>query len=235
MKATTVGIDLPDDFPGIDYNRVHERVADWWDERPPDHRHSHFAGGWNAVAYRFVGAADAEEAFRFSVTLYGAAPVPQERLAQEKAIFTFYGSACSCLESFVFGVYALAGLFVPNRFLLDTEGRVTGVGVQSLTDCLQSVFPGDAFIGVVTDDILDPYKAREPMWRWRHVLTHRAAPGRNIYRGSSDPDAWSGGPHRLPDAPVTPETLATERQILSHRLQRLVHAANEFLDRRAVP
>lgn len=235
VKADTVGIELPADFPGRVYNRVHNRVTEWWGHKPQDHRHPHWAGGWNAVAYRFVGADDAEATYRTSVARHGSAPVPEERLAQEKAIFAFYISACSCLESFVFAVYALAGLVEPTRFLLDTEERAGGVGVHSLVDGLRAAFPGDALVSAVTSEILDPYRAKEPMWGWRHVLTHRAVPSRDFYRGGPNQDAWSGAPHGLPNTPVTPVALADERKLLSERLARLLTSTDEFLDRRAVP
>ena len=63
MIVNTVGIDMPDDFPSVQYNCVHDNLRQYRDRDPDSAQWLEYAAGWNAVAIRFKSMADADEHF----------------------------------------------------------------------------------------------------------------------------------------------------------------------------
>ena len=73
---TTNGL-VPDaTFPTALYEAVHSKVVGKWSSHS---LYDHYAGSWNALAYRFQGAAESGVEFSQSIALHGATPSPQER------------------------------------------------------------------------------------------------------------------------------------------------------------
>src|SRR5207247_3301269 len=99
---TTIGLLAPADFPHKAYEVVHERVKGKQDSHPIPWEH--YAGGWNAVAYRFISSTEHDQAFTDSVRRYGNSPAPPHRYAQEKELFGFFVTGQAALESCCYAV-----------------------------------------------------------------------------------------------------------------------------------
>lgn len=78
----TNGLTPHPDFPRQSYEAINDVVSVNWSKTE---LYSHFAGAWNAFAYRFQGAVDAGAQFQQSLITHGPHPVPAERYQQERA------------------------------------------------------------------------------------------------------------------------------------------------------
>src|SRR4051812_16010084 len=94
---TTVGLAAPKDFPFDSYEAVHARVSRQKDYSPA--AWSEYAGGWNAVAYRFIACPEHDRSFTQNFRVYGRAPEPPHRYLQERELFGFFVSGQATLES----------------------------------------------------------------------------------------------------------------------------------------
>lgn len=61
-----------------------------------------------AAAFRLLDVDHYDEAFRASWSRAGAAPALDERYLQERSLFGFFVSGLSAIESFSYGVCAIA-------------------------------------------------------------------------------------------------------------------------------
>jgi hypothetical protein len=233
---STTGSEVPWDFPAMAFDRVCARVANI---PHTDYEWAHFGGAWNAIAYRFLGAAEADDALTASFTTHGSAPPPPHRTRQELDLFTFVSCACSSLDSFSYALFALGAFVDPRQFPMATPAELRRIGVTSTMRQLRRAFPGDelpaAFRRVT----------REPEFRelsdWRNIAIHRAAAGRQIHLSAGTPvtpptpDAWKLGVHRLGgDIPLGPSLSRDKRRWLADQLARLIDETDTFLTRRGI-
>jgi hypothetical protein len=102
QHSTNFGFDVPDDFPIAELEAFHAAVT--------THKDTHaiewgeWAGGCNGVLYRYLQAVAADESFTASVVEHGTAPVIDERVAQETALFAFFAAGLSSLECLAYGL-----------------------------------------------------------------------------------------------------------------------------------
>jgi hypothetical protein len=75
-----------------------------------------------------------DQAFRDSMAKFGAAPEPPERYRQERHLFGFFVSGLSAIESFCYGLCALAWEADSRRVSLATPGQKKGVSSESTRD-----------------------------------------------------------------------------------------------------
>jgi hypothetical protein len=94
----TIGLTAPSDFPSAEYEAVHARIKEKREKYPIPW--DQYAGGWNAVAYRFITCAEHDDAFTASVRAYGNSPIQPHRFDQEKELFGFFVTGQAALESF---------------------------------------------------------------------------------------------------------------------------------------
>src|SRR5690349_17383537 len=123
-KVNTVGLEMPDDFPADAYNAVHAAVGA--KPRPPGPM-AEWAGAWNAVAWRFMSLADNDAAFTDNVRRTGGGRTPSERYLQERELFSFFVTGLSTIESFCYGLYAVASMIDSANFPLATFKEKRGV------------------------------------------------------------------------------------------------------------
>jgi hypothetical protein len=179
---TTNGLVMPAAFEIHAYEVVHGLVARHFGK---DTRYDHFAGAWNAIAYRFLGAYDSAEAFGDAVKTHGSTPRPPQRYLQERLLFEFFSSVFSVFESSFFAFYAFGSFIAANDFSLipNEQHKVTPSATNGV---YIRAFPGepilDSFKGVLDDP---GYRALRDI---RNIVTHRAAPGRRIYLNSGPGD-----------------------------------------------
>jgi hypothetical protein len=103
-----------------------------------------FGAAWMAVAYRFLDVTYFDQAFRDSMAKFGAAPEPPERYRQERHLFGFFVSGLSAIESFCYGLCALAWEADSRRVSLATPGQKKGVSPESTRDRFNAHFKSDA-------------------------------------------------------------------------------------------
>src|SRR5437763_13200806 len=113
-KLITVGLEMPQDFPTDPYNAVHDSINSW--PNRPDVPWLEYALAWNAVAYRFQALADHCDTFTASVNRAGGAPSMSERYVQERELFNFFSNGLAAIESFFYGLYAIASMLDPAKF-----------------------------------------------------------------------------------------------------------------------
>jgi hypothetical protein len=190
------------------------------------HRHyEHFAGAWNALAYRYQAVIDAGEAFSDLIAAHGTTPAPDVRYQQERALFDFYSAGFSVFECTCYALYAIGAFIRPDLFLLGTERDQQRVSPPSTRDAFGRAFPGDPICAAFATLFADP---EYQQWREvRNVLTHRTAPGRRIYVsiGMDDelPTEW-----KLNNTPLDASIATRGRAELGRLLTGLLNSAARF-------
>ena len=207
----TNGLSPHPDFPRQSYETINDAVSANWSKTE---LYSHFAGAWNALAYRFQGAVDAGVQFQQSLIVHGPYPVPAERYQQERALFDFFSNGFSAFEAAFYGMFVIGAFIDPANFPLATPKDQQRVSPSQSAEAYRRAFPTDPILDVHTALFADP--AYQRLREMRNVLTHRTSPGRRIFVsvGSDDspPVEW-----KLNDLPLD-ETLVPGRQAELARL-----------------
>src|SRR5882724_6966808 len=120
MKVSSTGLEVEVDFPADPYEEIHAKAHKAFGR---DTLYIEFAGAWNAVPYRFQAAAQCDLELKASLQQHGAGQEPTQRLAQERAIFEFFGSAVSAVESVFYALYAIGAWLAPQSFTYLAEAR----------------------------------------------------------------------------------------------------------------
>lgn len=188
MKLRPNGLEEPPDFPTAPYEAIYQVM----EARHAGHTsYVHFAGAWNALAYRFRATTDCASAFTDQLKRFGASPEPAERYLQEDTLFRIYGSAFSVFECTAYGLFAIGSIVAPSRFPITTPEDQQRITPKSMCDKFVAEFPREPLSVAVASMLKDPgyTKTREI----RNILTHRAAPGRMFYvsfGGEEQPTEW---------------------------------------------
>lgn len=163
-------------FPVASYEAVHAKVNSKWSTHA---LYEHYAGAWNALAYRFQGAVNAGESLASSFATHGASPIPQERFRQEHELFNFFSAGFSAFESSFYATFTIGAFLKPTDFPLHSPRDQQRVSPSQTVQAFKRAFPSDPL-----GDVFDALFADPAFQRWRevrNVLTHRTAPGRRIY------------------------------------------------------
>lgn len=181
-RSLLVGsLDLPNDFPASEFDsaELHFRARAGASLVDPSPTWQEFSAAWIALAFRFIDAAYFDEQFRESLTRHGAAPPLAERYLQERHLFGFFVGGLAAIESFSYGLSAIAWETGNEEFSLTTDAQRSSVSPASTSQQFQAHFPHDR----VTADLTAVVRSREYN-EWvgiRHTLAHRAAPPRKPY------------------------------------------------------
>jgi hypothetical protein len=177
-RLTTIGIVMPADFAVAPYEAIHARITA---TLPTTHRAwSHYAGGWNALAYRFRACAEHDTAFTLSLRRAGKAPRPNERYVQERELFSFFGTGLSAIESLCYSLFAIGSMLNLKEFNLIEPGHLKAINPKKTTEQFSKVFPNEAITTNLAGMISD---ANYEEWcDIRNILAHRSAPGRHFTR-----------------------------------------------------
>jgi hypothetical protein len=232
--STNFGFDVPDDFPITELEAFHAAVTTHKDTHAVEW--GEWAGGCNGISYRYLQGAAADEAFTASVAAHGTAPVIDERIAQENALFAFFAAGLSSLECLAYGLCFVGAIVDPAAFALTATPQ--RVWVSSLTDAYLQRFPQEQLAqtlqAVNTSPELSSFKDV------RNVLTHRAAPGRAHGVTLADTVFVGGGGAGAPPGsssitgtswlgqPLDSQTTAAPRTWLAGALTEIVSAATTF-------
>jgi hypothetical protein len=222
----TNGLIVPDDFPFAQYESIHAVIV----SKQAGHAlYGHYAGAWNAMAYRFRASIDYSEYFVASLRAHGSEPKPEERYIQERTLFDFFSSGFSVFESTFYGLYTIGAFLAPATFHLASERDQQQVTPNRTKDSYAHAFHGDPILVAFATLFADP---EYQQWREiRNVLTHRTAPGRRIYVsiGTEDapPTEW-----KLNNQPLDESIASVGRWQLSRLLGQLLTASSRFVESR---
>src|SRR5208337_614516 len=131
LHVSSVGLEVPDDFPQKPFDAVHARV----NSSPRDAvAKFEYGGAWNAVVYRFVSCARSAETFANSFRTAGPAPAQPERFIQEDALFGFFVNGLSVIESFFYGLYWIGSMVDTTSFPVRTGDELKKITVKNTVD-----------------------------------------------------------------------------------------------------
>jgi hypothetical protein len=216
-------LDVPDDFPGAEFENVEKKVQ----ARFPEHAHARFFGGaWGAVAYRFIAMAQYDESFTNSILENGVSPGPMLRYEQERLLFGFFNSGCSAVDAFFFGMFTLGAMLNPVAFRLRDNSDERDVTPANCCRAYCKAFTGDPIVSALQLATNNRDSDWEKFSAIRNVLTHRAAPPRDFFVGDpSQPDAIMS---RV-DVDLDKETTSSRRTQVAGVLGKLLAASNSFV------
>ena len=140
---TTNGLIPAQNFPVKPYEAVHSKVVRKWSAHE---LYDHYAGSWNALAYRFQGAANAGTAFNKSIAEFGATPTPLERYRQEHELFSFFSGGFSAFESTFYAAFTIGAFVAPTAFPLATPKDQQRVSPMQTVDIYQRTFANDPIL-----------------------------------------------------------------------------------------
>lgn len=205
------GLDVPDDFPLAPLEQFHNAVHAHYESE--NEKFGHWGRAFNALHYRFLACAEADEAFRSSLGAAGAGPPQPERARQEIALFAFFSSGLSALECLGYGLYFAAAIVDPAAFTRPPHKIWFG----AVANAYQERFASDRIAGELAR--VSASTELESWRRARNVLMHREAPGRHHTLGG--PSGWL-------DEPLSTATTFDRRAWLAGTLTALLDPANEF-------
>lgn len=166
------------DFPKGDYLDVEQRLSVFLTGRDagsvPGFRE--YAGGWNAVIQRFRSADEYGAAAAHLLAKNYGSTQNEERYETERAMFGFFTSAQSTIESCCFSVYGMGRMKDSVAFSAQIERDIT---VQATCAEVKARFGGTALAhelaGLHGDGTWKRVK------EIRNILAHRVSPGITIF------------------------------------------------------
>lgn len=214
---------MPPDFPVVQYELIHKRAEPR--AKTSNHVYEHFAGAWNAIAYRFLAATEYEGTFTASLAGAGSSPAPLVRFQQERDLFGFFSNGFSVFEATFYGLFSLGSFLSAAIFPLGTAKDQQRITPTSTAAALAVAFPGDPIHKIISTVLQDPAYLE---WREvRNVLTHRAAPGRIFFVGiggdNALPDQW-----KIRNIPLNMNMAPARRADLSRLLGNLLQGIDDF-------
>jgi hypothetical protein len=172
----TIGVPVPQDFPKDPYESVIDQLQPHKGKN--ERAFEEFIAGWAAIAHRFLDCASHDEAFTYSVKHHGSTPEPPERHLQERALFGFFVTGLSALESASYALWMAGAMDKPAEFPIGTSAALQGITPGSTRDKYKSAYPGTS-VTAKLEDLMASSQWQE--WKeLRNILTHRSAPGRHI-------------------------------------------------------
>jgi len=214
---STIGLPVPADFASVSYESVNRRLSAKNDSHPDPW--AHYAGAWNAVAYRFISCTQHDELFTRSVERHGCSPQSPERFIQEKELFGFFVTGLSSLESFCYAAYAIAAMVDALNFPLS---RPRDIIPEKTSATFSNTFPAEP-LTVALNKLVNDHSFSD--WKdVRNILAHRTAPARKFHRGGPE----DGLAQWLNDIPIDTATTASRRTWLAGTMRGLLDAAAVF-------
>jgi len=223
-RLSTIGLEMPEDFDAVPYEAIHSRTVARKDACPD--ACAQYVGAWKAVAYRFMSCAEHDTAFTKSIQQAGDAPPPPERYIQERELFSFFVMGLTVIESFCFGLFAIASMVDSKNFPITIAEDLRSINPQHTVKQFRKAFPEEGVtitLGKTLDD--NAYKEWKEI---RNILAHRAAPGRIIYgstRRSAPAALWKVG------IQLDESTTSSRRKWLATTMSSLLRETDNFTAR----
>lgn len=224
------GLAAPDDFPTPWYDKVNYLFEA---SGPADRTtREQIRGGWNDVGFRFLAAARWDDEWRESLADHGTAPPPEHRFRQETALFGFFVSSLSVLESFCYAAFASAALVRPDAFAeIRDPGQQRRITPTLTRDRLATQFPDAPLIARIAELLTSSDYQR--IADIRNALVHRSLPPRLHFREFGVPEVrpsmWQLDIHGFEALELSADVTAGPRRWLGTTLGGLVPEMAEFL------
>jgi hypothetical protein len=221
---STIGITMPEDFPGGLHQAVFQRLHSHEPRHPT--AWPQFSGAWIASAHRFKACVRHGSAFARSLKKYGTAPPHLERHNQEREIFNFFVSGFSSLESLYYALFAIGAALDDQAFPIATAEEQRKIYPKRVAEAFRARFPTDE-LGVE----LERLRVSQEFKDWgecRNVLAHRVAPRRMIYVdlgasvGQTHPGDW------WRDLALDQQLIRRSRRWLAEALKTIMTQADTF-------
>lgn len=225
------GFPYPSEFNAGAHDSINEKVAKYSSTHVLAWRS--FGSAWNAVPIRYRASWYWHTEFADSIGV-SSAPEPEERFYQECALFQFFVSAISTIETTYFATYCLGALIDANVFKMTEEadlrfypGRVATLFGQRFPDeevtrALQNCIEAEAYQRIVD---------------YRNFLSHRGILSRHHWVGGERhaQSAVASNPTSLStdwefSLPLTPDLTNRYYSFLSSSVGGLLAALNRFVD-----
>jgi len=215
---------MPVDFPLAAYEAVHLKVAPH--RAASEQIYNQFAGGWNAITYRYNAFAEYDDHFSESIGTYGAAPPAEERYRQERDLFGFFSSGFSTFEAFFYAAFAAGAFLQPGKFPIGRPEDQRNISAGTTLRAYRTAFPAAPLITALDATVQDP--AYRELRDIRNVLSHRSAPGRTIHvalGGEPAPNQW-----KLDNINLDKNTTVTRRHRACSAFTDVMNAFRSFVD-----
>lgn len=177
---------------------------------------------------RFLWCDHYDNEFSESFNRAGGAPRQDERTIQERAVFAFFSTGLSAIDTYCYALYAMGSMVTPDRFPVATKGDLKRINPFTTKDKFTAEFPTDrisaCLSGVIGDKVFREWK------NVRNDLIHCSAPGRiiqvSVGAPPSEDDAWR---HIDFEIPINPNTTRARRNWLADTLLSLLSATDAFV------
>ncbi len=222
---STNGLTMSSSFPVEHYESIHKNIVEFYGKHE---FYEHYAGSWNALAYRYQAAIEYGDEFVESLKTFGTTPSPLNRFTQERLLFDFYSSSFSSFEAMYYGLFSIGHFVSPEHFPISSPRDQQRISLGSTRKAYLGAFPTDQIISSFDTIASDSQykKVREV----RNVLSHRTAPGRRIFVGLGTEDAptteW-----KLNDTPLDQNLILECTESLSHNIGNMLLDTVAFIER----
>ncbi len=216
---------MPMDFPVAAYQAIHLKIAPHANAN--NLIYAQFAGGWNAITYRYCGMDECDGLFAESISKFGTAPPAEERYRQERDLFGFFSNGFSVFEAFFYSLFAAGAFLKPSAFPITTPQDQRRISASHTLAAYDAAFKGDPVVAALK--LLTNAPAYVELRDIRNVLSHRSAPGRTIHVAMGDepaPDQW-----KLQNIVLNDKTTSTRRNDISCILVDAMESCRQFSDR----
>jgi len=223
-RLSSIGLIMPDDFPSDLYDDVNHRIS----KNRDDYLSSwyQFAGGWNAIAYRFLSCTDSNDDFILSISKHGNSPAQPERYNQEKLLFNFFVTGLSALQSLSYALYFACSILDKINFPVSSKKDLKSITIESTQIKLeQSALQNKESIIKNLKDSINSAEYKD--WKEkRNILAHRSAPGRNIFEGGNEHGKvkWMNG------LEIDKNTTAQKYEWLLANVKKLIEEVSSFVN-----
>jgi hypothetical protein len=230
QMLSTIGVSAPSDFPRTPYEAIYRRVLA--NRQRNEFAAVEFISAWCAIAHRFLDCLVHDQTYTDVARSHGESPPSGERHLQERALFSFFVSGMAVLESFCYGLYAMASLVNAAKFPMTTPAELKAIDPWVTRDKFRSRY-GREPLSKSLDALLD--SSEWQAWREvRNVLSHRSSPGRTFRRtltsGFGPASSSTAGPTTWDQflIVIDIDTTATRRAWLAEQLSNLVQGADQW-------
>ncbi|KAF0145292.1 MAG: hypothetical protein FD156_1123 [Nitrospirae bacterium] len=214
---------MPDDFPVAPYEIIHSRYSQRKDSNLMLWKQC--AGAWNAVAYRFLSCTEHDLNYTQYVRQGSADPSHANVYLQERELFGFFITGLAAIESFYYGIFAIASMIKNVDFPFTTATDFQKVKPIRTAEKFQSSFKHEDIANILQQVINTP-----EFTEWneiRNILVHRILPNRHYYLGGDkhNQTLWEKG------IVIDINTTSTRRKWLAKKLNDLLTSAASFTDK----
>ncbi len=219
---------LPDDFPTSDLEKTYRNCIDIIGAGKPPVRL--MGMGLGGVAHRFRTLAEYDQVFTTSFNNAGGAPPADDYYQQETALFIFFTTGLSCLESFFFAIHAHASYYKPKDFGLEKK-QLMSVKPKTVATRFKEIWP-ESDLTKSMNKLVSSKEFKD--WKeLRNILSHRVVIPRQItihMNGQPNEVIWQSimAGSEIPNVQLNQLTTATRRTWLSNQLIDLVKTFSLF-------